>query len=99
MKVSLSALALRLSEQQLRDSLRLVEHVARLQALSHGECELCARSDQFVRPIVRSVGRAHGSARAAWQLALRRVKDEQLRQRGWVFFPGYFERRRRRVVE
>lgn len=56
-----------------------------------GELTSHVSADAFVRPI----GSAPGSARLAWQLAQRRIKAEQLRQRGWVLLPGYFETRRR----
>ena len=84
MQVSLSALALRLSEQQLRDNLRLMEYVHRLQArVAH---DIGARSS--AGPFVRPIRVASGTARIAWLIALQRVKHEQLRQRGWQLFPG-----------
>ena len=92
MQLSLSALSLRLSEQQLRDMSCLNEYIHRLQARRSGYVVVSFSNERPVRPI----GSTPTSARDAWQLALRRVKAEQLRQRGWTLFPGYIESRRRR---
>lgn len=90
-QVSLSALSLRLSEQQLRDMLRFSDYAQRLKTQSLGDVGAHFSGDTFVRP----VGSTPGSARLAWLIALRRIKAERFRQRGWMLMPGYFEARRR----
>ena len=68
MQVSLSTLALRLSEQQLRDNLRLMEYVHRL----HARLSCDAGAHSSVETFIRPIRAASGSARLAWQLALQR---------------------------
>ncbi|EOD14033.1 hypothetical protein EMIHUDRAFT_451837 [Emiliania huxleyi CCMP1516] len=88
--VSLSALEVRLAEQQLRDCSRLAEFVHRFQASAlSGGTSSAADNDALLRPIVGGP-----SARSAWRLALRRIVAEGRRQRGWRLGAGFFEARR-----
>ena len=95
-ELRLSALGMRLSEHQLRDSVRLLEYVTSdvIGAPDAEDESWAAAADSPTAP-PRPVGCAGGEARAWWRFALRRVREEVRRQKGWRLGTGFFEQRRR----
>ena len=95
-ELRLSALGMRLSEHQLRDSVRLLEYVTSdvIGAPDSEDDSWAAAADSPTAP-PRPVGCAGGEARAWWRFALRRVREEVRRQKGWRLGTGFFEQRRR----
>ena len=95
-ELRLSALGMRLSEHQLRDSVRLLEYVTSdVIGAPDSEDDSWAAADDAPTAPPRPVGCAGGEARAWWRFALRRVREEVRRQKGWRLGTGFFEQRRR----